>query len=174
MAYFPEEFDPSQESGSGGFEPLPPGAYTATVVKADIETPKSGNGHMLSLQWKVIDGEYENRLIFQRCVISHSNETAQRIGRGQIKDICDALGMKAAVRDSDEFLHQTAILKLGIEHDKSGLYEDKNKVVRVLPLAQPGQGNGAPRPTPPIAPNVMNPAPAPKAAAGAGAPPWAR
>jgi hypothetical protein len=167
MAVLPEAFDPSQETGSGVFEPLPPGLYTATIIESGIETPKSGNGCMLSLRWKIEEGEHEGRLVFQRCVISHSSEAAQRIGRGQVKDLCDAFNMKAAVQDSDEFLHKTALIKLGIERDKSGLYEDKNKVVKVMPVGAPANSGK------PVGPNIMNPAPKP-ATGAAGAPPWAR
>jgi hypothetical protein len=138
MAYLPEPFDPSQEPpGGGGFEPLPPGEYPATVVEADVKTPKSGDGYMLAIRYKISDGEYEGRLIFQTAVFQHSSEIAQRIGRATMKSLCDACGLQAAVKDTDAFLWKPVRLKLGIEKDKGGLYDDRNKVVKILP---PGDG----------------------------------
>jgi hypothetical protein len=171
MAFLPEAFDPSQETGSGSFEPLPPGIYMATIVEADVKQPKSGVGHMLALTWKIADGEHDGRQVWQSCVISHSSEAAQRIGRSQTKDICDALHLTAAVTDTDVFLHQTAMIKVAIEQDKNGVYEPRNKVTKVTPVDAAGQSNGTARQAPHVGPNVMQPAPKP--AAGA-VPPWAR
>jgi hypothetical protein len=154
MGYFPEAFDPSQVS-SDSFELVPPGEYPAVVVEAEVKSPRSGDGYMLAVRYKISDGPYEGRLIFDNAVIQHSNETATKIGRARIKGLCDACGVQGAVKDTDEFLFKPVTIKVGIEKDKAGLYEDKNRILKILPAA-----NGAHAPA----------APAPVAAAQAAAP----
>jgi hypothetical protein len=146
MAFLPEPFDPAQEPAGGGFDPIPPGEYSATVVEADVKTPRSGDGYMLSMQYKVDDGEYEGRRVFQTIVFQHSNETAQKIGRATMKSLCDACGLQAAVKDTQDFLFKPVRLKIGIEKDKNGAYDDRNRVLKILP---PGGGEHAPAPPPP-------------------------
>jgi Protein of unknown function (DUF669) len=138
MAFLPEGFDPSQETAAG-FDPLPPGEYSAVVIDAGVKTPKSGAGYMLSVQYKVTDGEHEGRSVFQTIVFQHLNETAQRIGRSTMKSLCDACGLRAVVSDTDEFLMKPVRLKLGIEKDKNGVYDDRNRVQKILP---PDGANG--------------------------------
>ena len=58
-------FDPSQQEGSN-FEPFPAGYYTAEIIDATISQPKSGDGHMLVLTWRITEGDYENRQVWQQ------------------------------------------------------------------------------------------------------------
>ena len=81
----------------------------------------------------------------------HSNEQAQTIGRKTLKDLCVALDVNEQVNDAEVFLFKPARIRLGIEKDKQGVYPDKNKVSRILPLeakpAEPEQpANGRPKP----------------------------
>jgi hypothetical protein len=56
-------FNPEQQEGSD-FELIPPGDYVAQIIEAEIRQPKSGDGHMLALTWKICEGEYENRQVW--------------------------------------------------------------------------------------------------------------
>jgi hypothetical protein len=143
MGYFPEPFDPSQLS-SDSFDLVPPGEYPAVVVEAEVKSPRSGDGYMLAVRYKISDGPHEGRLIFDNAVIQHSNETATKIGRARVKGLCDACGVQGAVKDTDEFLWKPVTIKVGIEKDKAGLYEDKNRILKILPPANGGHEQPAP------------------------------
>src|SRR5262249_41656798 len=71
-------FDPDHEEGSR-FELIPAGVYVAEVVETEITQPKSGDGNMLRLTWKITEGEYEGRPVWQTLCFQHSKEQTQTI-----------------------------------------------------------------------------------------------
>lgn len=165
---FPEAFDPDTEEGSH-FELIPAGDYLAMITEASVAPPKSGDGQMLSLRWVIIEGEYENRTVFQSIVFLHSSEQAQRFGRQRLKDLCDAMGITGAVTDAEIFLNRPVRIRIGIEKDKGGVYEDRNGVKRVMPPdGPPATPAPAPKPAAAVKPAAI------AAKATGGSPPWAR
>ena len=130
---FPETFDPETQEGNS-WDVLPVGEYVAQVVEASILKPNSGDGYYLALTWKIIEGDYEGRQVWQRITYLHSSEQAQTIGRRTLKDLCDALGVNEQVKDAEVFLFKPVRIRLGIERDKQGVYPDKNRISRILPL----------------------------------------
>jgi hypothetical protein len=66
----------------------------------------------------------------------HSSAQAVRIGRQQFKDLCVATGIDEQVTDVEVFKFIPCRIRVGIEIDKQGVYPDKNRVSRVLPLEQ--------------------------------------
>ena len=95
-----------------------------------------------------------------------------------MKDLCVALDVNEQVNDAEVFLFKLARIRLGIEKDKQGMYPDKNKVSRILPLEpnppKPGQPVNCLEPKPVSGGSASTAAPeVPKPAVGPGAPaPW--
>jgi hypothetical protein len=175
---FPEIFDPETQEGNS-WHPLPVGVYVAQIVQASVLQPKSGDGYYVAITWKIAEGEYVGRELWDRITLTHSNEQAQTIGRKTLKDMCVAVNVNEQVNDAEVFLSKLARIRVGIEKDKQGLYPDKNKVSRILPLEpkppEPGQPVNLPlQPKPVSGGSASTAAPgAPKPAAGPGAPaPW--
>ena len=175
---FPEIFDPETQEGNS-WDPLPVGEYVAQIVEASVLQPKSGDGYYLALTWKIAEGEFEGRQFWDRITFAHSNEQAQTIGRKTLKDLCVALDVNEQVNDAEVFLFKPARIRLGIEKDKQGLYPDKNKVSRILPLEpkppEPGQPVNLPLEPKPVNGGSASTAATgvPKPAVGPGAPaPW--
>ena len=115
----------TQEGNS--WELLPVNEYVAQIVEASVQQPKSGDGCYLALTWKIIEGELEDRQLWQRITFVHSSEQAQTIGRKTLKDLCVALDVNEQVGDAGVFLFKPARIRVGIEKDKQGLYPDKNR-----------------------------------------------
>ena len=113
---------------------LPAGEYVAQVVEASIQQPNSGDGYYLSLTWKIIEGAYEGRQVWQRITYLHSSEQAQTIGRKALKDLCVATDVAEQVDDAEVFLFKPARIRLGIERDMQFVYPDNNRISRILPL----------------------------------------
>jgi Protein of unknown function (DUF669) len=130
---FPETFDPTTQEGNS-YDVLPVGEYVAQVVEASIQQPNSGDGYHLALTWKIIEGDYEGRQVWQRITYLHSSEQAQTIGRKTLKDLCVATDVAEQVDDAEVFLFKPVRIRLGIERDKQGVYPDKNRISRILPL----------------------------------------
>jgi len=169
---FPETFDPTTQEGNS-WDVLPVREYVAQVVEASIQQPNSGDGYYLALTWKIIEGDYEGRQVWQRITYLHSSEQAQTIGRKMLKDLCVATGVAEQVDDAEVFLFKPVRIRLGIERDKQGVYPDKNRISRILRLEAKSEEPEQPeQPTKPVA--ATNVASAAKTAkpAPAGPAPW--
>ena len=109
---FPEIFDPQTQEGNS---PLPVGEYVAQIVEVKVLPPRSGDGYYLVVTWKIAEGKFEGRLVWQQIILVHSNEQAQTIGRKTLKDLCVALDVNEQVNDAEVFLFKPARIRLGIE-----------------------------------------------------------
>ena len=119
------------------------------------------------------------RYVWQNITFLHSNTQAVTIGRQQFKDLCIATGISEQVTDVEIFKYIPCRLKVGIEKDKQGVYSDKNRVSRILPLEPkdptPAKATPKPAPGPTSAAATTAPTAAAKPAAAAGngpTPPW--
>ena len=169
---FPETFDPATQEGNA-WDVLPVGEYVAQIVEASIQQPNSGDGYHLALTWKIIKGDYEGRQVWQRITYLHSSEQAQTIGRRTLKDLCDALGVNEQVKDAEVFLFKPARIRLGIERDKQGVYPDKNRISRILPLEAKSEEPEQPeQPAKPVAATKVASAAKTSKPAPAGPAPW--
>jgi len=166
---FPETFDPATQEGNA-WDVLPVGEYVAQIVEASIQQPNSGDGYHLALTWKIIKGDYEGRQVWQRITYLHSSEQAQTIGRKTLKDLCDALGVNEQVKDAEVFLFKPVRIRLGIERDKQGVYPDKNRISRILPLE--AKSEEPEQPAKPVAATKVASAAKTSKPAPAGPAPW--
>jgi hypothetical protein len=165
-------FNPESQEGTS-FELIPAGDYVAQIVEANIRQPKSGDGHMLALTWRICEGECEGRQIWETLCYQHSNPTTQDIARKKLKDLCVAFGITEQVSDPESFLFKPAKVRIGIQSDKYGQFDDKNFVKRVWPVQDP-EPTPIQKPAPTGNAAVPKPMTAAKPIAGSGLkqPPW--
>ena len=169
---FPETFDPTTQEGNS-WDVLPASEYVAHAVEASIQQPHSGDGYYLALTWKIIEGDYGGRQVWQRITYLHSSEQAQTIGRKMLKDLCVATGVAEQVDDAEVFLFKPVRIRLGIERDKQGVYPDKNRISRILPLEAKSEEPGQPeQPAKPVAATKVASAAKTSKPAPAGPAPW--
>src|SRR5690606_35160990 len=64
-----------KNGGTGDFEPVPDGEYEVEVEKMELIESKKGDP-MLSIWFKIIDGDYENQRIFYNGVMQPQNDKA--------------------------------------------------------------------------------------------------
>jgi hypothetical protein len=166
---FPEAYNPAD---IGGFELLPPGEYVAQAIEGRIAPPKSGNGYGLTLVWKILEGEYENRQVWQNISFVHPKAGAQYHGQKMLNSIIAAIGCATPLQTVEPLLFVPVRLGIAIEADKTGAYPDKNKVTKVTPLDTKGPDEATQQ-----KPAAPPPAPKPAAAvrpAPTGSAPWHR
>jgi hypothetical protein len=162
-------FDPEQQEGSS-FELIPKGEYTAEIIEAAISVPKSGDGHMLALTWKILDGDYEGQQVWDTLCYQHSNQMTQDIARRKLKDLCTALEITEQVTDPEVFKFKPARVRIVIESDKYGHFDDQNRIRRILRLEETeaeAQEAAASKPTP-----ATPKTPPKRPTNGPGAAPW--
>jgi hypothetical protein len=135
----PEAFDPETEEGTH-FDLMPIGTYVAQITDASVCQPRTNDGCYVALRWQITEGDYENRYVFQNITFMNSSTQATQIGRRQFKDLCVATGISEQVTDVEVLKFIPCRIKVGIEKDKQGVYPDKNRVSRILPLEDPKAG----------------------------------
>ena len=118
-------FNATTVEPAGEFTALPAGIYTAQITESELKQTKSGTGHYLQLTWRVLDGQYANRLIFERLNIANANETAQKIGQQQLSALCHAAGV-LQVQDSSQLHNKPVRIKVTIRKDEQ--YGDSNEI----------------------------------------------
>ncbi len=170
---FPEAYDPENISG---FEPLPPGEYVAQATEATIAPPKTGNGMALTLVWKILEGDHENRQVWQNISFVHPKSGAQYHGQKMLNAVIAATGAPSPLKSAEPLLFVPVRLGLAIEADKNGIYDPRNRVVKVSPFnnseadeaAKPAKMQSAPTPKPIPAATAARP----MQSAPSGSAPW--
>jgi Protein of unknown function (DUF669). len=138
-------FDPNATEAVDTFEgrpdPVPEGIYEMTAVTAKRTNTKSGDGWFWFMEFGILKGEYEGRTVAHRFNIVNKNETAERIGRGQMKRFLDVIGVTAPENEDAmlgiAFLGSVKCVK-GSFLSKSGEKIDtiNNEITRLDPLGQ--------------------------------------
>jgi hypothetical protein len=168
-------YNPNAEAATD-FAPLPAGEYVAEISAASIEPISNTRnlGHCLKITWKVNEGEFTNRLVFQRLNLRPSGEMnnsakVEAIAETQFAAIRQAIGLGGVVvKDVAEILFKQAIIRLSVKIDPNGQYSPQNEVKGYKPYAM-ALGAPMPQASPPAAAS----APAPRAAPPAGKAPLA-
>ena len=130
---FPEIFDPATQEGNS-WDLLPVGEYVAQIVEASIQQPKSGDGYYLALTWKIIEGDFEGRQVWQRITYLHSSEQAQTIGRKTLKDLCVALDVNEQVTTPRFSCSSRRASGSGSRRTSKDFTRTKTRCRRILPL----------------------------------------
>jgi hypothetical protein len=150
-----EAFTIDEDGGSKPPELIPPGTYKAEILTSIVYPTKSGDGQYVKNAWRICEGEYEGRQVFQLVNFVNPSPKAQTIGREQLTDICLACGLEGVLQDLNDICLKPCAIKVAIEQDRTGQYADSNKVLRVRPvgvLATPEQTRQSVRAAPKIPP----------------------
>ena len=107
------------------------------IVEAAVLQPKSGDGYYVALTWKIAEGEYEGRQVWQRITFLHS------LRAGADHRPQDAQGSVHRARHRPSMSRTSTCFCSSRRRSRSAsrgqgwLYDDKNKVKRILPLDAP-------------------------------------
>lgn len=117
----------AQESS---YEPIPAGVYNLIVTQAE-ETTTKNNDSRIKLTFSVSDGDYAGRKIFDGYQLS-GNETAVKIGRGQLKSLWRCAGhTDFNISSPSELLNIEIAASVKIKEDPS--YGPKNVISTFKP-----------------------------------------
>ena len=101
-------FDANQVEPTSDFEPIPAGKYVAVITESELKPNKAGTGSLLQLTFQVVEGKYQNRLLWTRLNLDHPNAIAVQIARADLSAICRAVGVLSP-KDSVE-LHNLPLV----------------------------------------------------------------
>ncbi len=140
-------FDARKVEPMDTFKPIPAGKYVAAIVASEMKPTKSGNGSYLELQFQVLEGEYEGRLLWARLNLENPNKLAVKIARSELASICKAVGILTP-NDSTE-LHDLPLQVTVKLKKRSDTGELTNEIAGYAPKPKPGEAPQAQDDTPP-------------------------
>jgi hypothetical protein len=122
--------------GSGSDSPLPTGFYKAAITRAELKdnkpTAKDPNGKYLEVEFDINEPfEYGNRKFWDKFNLINSNPVAVKIGKEQLADLAQALGI-AMLGDADELIGKSCALYLTVK-PAQGQYSASNACMKYLP-----------------------------------------
>ena len=147
------------------FDVLPAGEYTVAIMGSSMKPTKNGDGRYLELEMQVLNGEFQNRKLFDRLNLMNPNQKAVDIAKGQLSAICRAVGILTP-NDSSDLHNKPLVVKVKVRKDEE--HGEQNEVKAYKPrLAGPAAPQGGIPGAAPLAPGPGGPMSA-QAAAG----PW--
>ena len=130
MGKLPSIFNAGDHDKLGEFTAIPPGDYTAMIVKSEMKKTKKwvkpGDGEFLALQFKVLEGEHKDRLLFSNLNLINESTKAVQIAQSHLASICEATGV-TSVTDSD-VLHNIPMLIRVTKKAATSEYPEGNEV----------------------------------------------
>jgi len=153
MAYLGLNFDANTVEPNGIYEPVPTGWYKVSIVTSEMKQTKNGDGQYLQIEMEILEGEYENRKLWDRLNLMNPNQQAVDIAQRTLSAICHSIGVMT-VSDSEQ-LHGKPMLARAVFVPAKGDYDAKNDIKGYKPIVAtvPGTGTGAPRPAAASAPS---------------------
>jgi hypothetical protein len=164
-------FDPTSVEDDGGPAPIPAGRYLLEIVDTKSIANKKGTGEYLFIVYRVVEGAYEGRKVFDRLNYINQSEQAQNIARKQLKRLCALCGIDGELIDSEQLHFKRFHANVVVKPDEG--FGPQNEV-RYPAAANPDQTeipfetdhdraatNGKPKPPAP------RPSPAPRPQPGA-------
>ena len=153
-------FNAEEVEPSSSFDPIPAGWYQAIISNSEMKATRDGYGEYLSLTLQIIDGQYENRLVFARLNLKNANDKAVDIARKDLAAICRAVGVMSP-KSSEELHDKPLMIKVKVR-PASGDYEASNdiggyKAVEGANLTPAPKAASKPQTPPPAATTTKKP-----------------
>lgn len=130
------------------FDVIPAGSYEAVITESEMK-PTTTGGEMLVLSLQILNGEHQNRKVWDRLNLKNKNDTAVQIAKGTLSSICRAVGVMTP-KDSSELHNKPMLIKLGIQPAK-GDYGESNTIKSYKPRAAGAIPQTQPEPLQPVA-----------------------
>ena len=129
-------FDPSKVDDNA-FPVVPEGTYRCLVENAEIKTTKSGTGRYVQVNLSVLDQPHKGAKVMAFLNFENQNQTAQNIGRAQLKKFLASFGVTQAL-DLDQigFLAKNKVTNVEVEVEDG----PKGPQNRVAAFVAPGNG----------------------------------
>jgi hypothetical protein len=104
---------------------------------------KNRESTFLNCEFTIMEGQYAKRKVFDKIGISGSDQWVN-MGKSRIrailesakninpKDMSETAMSARKINSFDELDGLEMLIKIGIEHDRNGVYQDKNKVTSII------------------------------------------
>ncbi len=116
-----------ERAGRGARKMIEPGWYRCALVEDEAKAYSWGTG--LSMQFQIIEGEYENQRVFDFLCVSHAqSEQAEQIARAKLKALAIAAGAKNPddMTDTSVLYGKPVMIEVFRDKQKDPKYADED------------------------------------------------
>jgi hypothetical protein len=143
-------FNDAEQQTEFGLIPADTIAKARLIIKAgsDFSDPfltrsKNGDSVFLNCEFTIMEGQYAKRKVFDKIGISGS-DTWVNMGKSRIrailesakninpKDMSETAISARKISSFDELNGLEFVIKIAVEHDRNGVYQDKNKIAAII------------------------------------------
>jgi len=116
------DLDYNLEDVSSSIEPVPAQTYVCRVDKAEL-TESSTKKPMLKFEWKIIDGEYAGRTLFDNVVTSVS---------WKVKQYAELAGIESGKKlNTEDFVGIEAVLTVSVKQREDDPEKQSNRIEKI-------------------------------------------
>ena len=137
MGFDARNVEPAKDMGA-----IPAGDYPVVLVASERKVNSKGTGELLSLQFSVLNGDYQNRKLYANLNIRNANPQAQQIAWAELSALCRAVEVLSP-GDTQE-LHGIPLI-VTVKVDKDG---DRGPQNRITGYKHRNAGRPSPQPAP--------------------------
>lgn len=134
MAKLSKKFTRAGQETMNDFSAIPAGEYIAQIYKSDYKQTKDQQGHFLSLQFKILEGDQKDRILFVNLNLDNKNEKTVEIANKELATIIDACGFPNTcdLEDSEELHNIPMQITVAVE-PKSANNPAQNRIKMYKP-----------------------------------------
>lgn len=114
LGFNANEVEPPQEMGA-----IPAGDYQVVLVKSDRKINSKQTGELLSLEFQVLNGPFQNRKLYANLNIRNQSEMAQKIAWAELSALCRAVEVMSP-KDTNELHGRPLIVSVKVDDDDKG------------------------------------------------------
>ena len=129
--------DQEVQENTGAFTVIPAGKYSACIVSDDLRDNKAGTGKILELKLQITAGQFAGEVLTDHLNITNPNPTAQNIGQGTLKRICNMCGAPYPPQDTAVLMGKPLGIDVKVEKftsNTSGKELESNKIKSYGPV----------------------------------------
>ena len=118
MAFLDQEFNVNElPVSTSQFDPLPEGWYNVSIANAEIKDTKTAGGQYIKMEYVVTGPSHQGRKVWGNLNIKNANPKAEKIGRQQLGEVMQAIGL-VKVTDTDQLIGGNLAIKLIVKQDE--------------------------------------------------------
>ena len=141
-------FDPNSVETISNHEILPAGDYPVMVESSEVKSNKKKTGHILAVQFEVVDGSKKGKKLFANFNLTNPSEVAVKIGLKELGALCKATIGGVPFVDEAQLLQQSCIACVKIKDNENSirtykLIQQQQAPVQQQPVQQPQQMQAA-------------------------------
>ncbi len=114
-------FDPNSVETISNHELLPAGDYPVMVESSEVKPNKKKTGHILAVQFEVVDGPKKGKKLFANFNLANPSEVAVKIGLKELGALCKATIGGALFTDEAQLLQQSCIACVKIKDNENSI-----------------------------------------------------